>query len=157
MSFTCSNKEQKFVNWAVHLAHSIHCWYRTKYYWWELMCSHRMTTKEAALTGSILGGAGKPTPASDCFDAVSSQETGFQNSFMEDCRPHIHPDSFRTIQPRLQLSPALPYHTDTGQQMLQLAIFRITFFFFFGPKVLSQSLKMGWMVLVIWCVMVVII
>jgi hypothetical protein len=81
-----------------------------------------MTTKEAALTGSILGGAGKPTPASDCFDAVSSQETGFQNSFMEDCRPHIHPDSFRTIQPRLQLSPALPYHTDTGQQMLQLTL-----------------------------------
>lgn len=39
-----------------------------------------MTTKKAGLTGFILRGAGKPNPVSDCFDAVSSQETCFQNS-----------------------------------------------------------------------------
>ena len=92
------------------------------YYLWKLVFSQKIITKEAALTRSIFRTAVKPIPPSDCFDAVSSQETGFQNSFMEDCRPHIHPDSFRTIQPRLQLSPALPYHTDTGQQMLQLTL-----------------------------------
>lgn len=75
-----------FIKGSVHLTH---CWYKTIYYFWELICSQKMTTKEPALTGStllrVLGYLILPQTASMLFP----QETYIQNGFRESCWPQM--------------------------------------------------------------------
>lgn len=45
--------------------------YWTSHYLWELLCSHKITTKTAALTRSILGNFETSDPTSESFNTVS--------------------------------------------------------------------------------------
>ena len=154
LSFTCSNKKQKIIfNWSLRAAHSIH------YINIEIYITSKSftftektttTTTNAVLARFTLKDAEMlrlaiPPP---CLILPQLHRSWFplKTCFWDSFRTAISlGPAFQKIPIGNSFKPALSQHTETGQQMLQLASLRLTTFLnCLGPPKTNSISKINW-------------